>query len=130
MICTALLATGCRQKEEVDLIIRNAKIYTVNNNFAVLQSAAIHNGKFVAVGSDANIGARYMSDSVLDLRGKFVYPGFIDAHTHFNLHVAGTVTSDNFETGTAAAIAGGTTFVIDFGTQYHGETLKEGVFSL
>lgn len=83
MTCAVLMATSCRQREEVDLIIRNAKIYTVNNNFAVLQSAAIHNGRFVAVGSDANIGARYTSDSVLDLRGKFVYPGFIDAHAHF-----------------------------------------------
>lgn len=63
----------------------------------------------------------------INVSGKLVFPGFIDAHTHLNLHVAGTVTSDNFETGTAAAIAGGTTMVIDFGTQYHGETLKEGL---
>ena len=83
MLGLSLLATGCRQKEEVDLIIKNAKIYTVNANFAVVQSAAVRNGKFVAVSSDANIGARYTSDSVLDLRGKFVYPGFIDSHAHF-----------------------------------------------
>ena len=62
-----------------------------------------------------------------DLTGKFLFPGFIDAHTHMGLHVAGTVTADDFTTGTAAAIAGGTTTIIDFGTQYHGETLKQGL---
>ena len=86
MISCSLLATGCRQKEEVDLIIKNAKIYTVNNSFAVVQSAAIRDGKFVAIGSDANILARYTSDSILNLKGKFVYPGFIDSHAHFMLY--------------------------------------------
>jgi len=79
----ALTLSGCRQKEEVDLIVKNAKIYTVNNSFSVVQAAAIRNGKFVAVASDATIGARYTSDSVLDLKGKFVFPGFIDSHAHF-----------------------------------------------
>ena len=79
----ALTLTGCRQKEEADLILKNAKIYTVNNSFAVVQSAAIRNGRFVAVASDATIGARFTSDSILDLKGKFVYPGFIDSHAHF-----------------------------------------------
>jgi len=67
------------------------------------------------------------ADQVIDAAGKYVFPGFIDAHTHLGLHVGGTVTSDNWATGTAAALAGGTTMVIDFGTQYHGETLKEGL---
>ncbi len=79
----SMLMGGCQHKEVADLIIKNAKIYTVNNSFAVMQSAAIRDGKFVAVGSDANISARFMSDSILDLRGKFVYPGFIDGHAHF-----------------------------------------------
>lgn len=78
-----LLTASCSHKEQVDLILRNAKIYTVNSNFAVMQSAAIRNGKFVAVSSDANINARYTADSVIELKGKFVYPGFIDAHAHF-----------------------------------------------
>ena len=78
-----LLTTSCQHKEHADLILKNAKIYTVNNNFAVMQSAAIRNGKFVAISSDANISARYTADSVLELKGKFVYPGFIDTHAHF-----------------------------------------------
>ena len=48
-------------------------------------------------------------------------------HTHFDLHVAGTVTCDDFQSGTRAAISGGTTTIIDFGTQYKGETLKQAM---
>ena len=58
---------------------------------------------------------------VIDVSGKLLFPGFIDGHTHFDLEVAGTVTADDFETGTKAAIAGGTTLVIG------GHTLKEGL---
>lgn len=64
---------------------------------------------------------------VVDVSGRFVFPGFIDAHTHFDLAVAGTVTADDFETGTRAAVSGGTTTIVDFATQYRGETLKEAL---
>lgn len=83
LISIVCVLSSCRHKEEVDLILHNAKIYTVNNSFAVMQSAAIKDGKFVAVSSDATISTRYTSDSILDLKGKFVYPGFIDSHAHF-----------------------------------------------
>lgn len=83
----------------------------------------IDNGKILEVGTELEAtGAR-----VVPVDGKLLFPGFIDAHTHFDLHVAGTVTADDFETGTKAAIRGGTTTVIDFGTQYPGETMKEGL---
>ena len=62
---------------------------------------------------------------VIDVKNKLLFPGFIDGHTHLELHVAGTVTADDFNTGTKAAIIGGTTTIVDFGTQYHGETLKK-----
>lgn len=64
---------------------------------------------------------------VVDVRGKWIFPGFIDAHTHFDLEVAGTVTADGFDTGTKAALGGGTTMVIDFATQYKGEDRKSVV---
>lgn len=67
--------------------------------------------------------------TVVDVTGKLLFPGFIDAHTHFDLHVAGTVTADDFKSGSRAAISGGTTLVIDFATQEHGETLHEGLMN-
>ncbi|WP_333651239.1 dihydropyrimidinase [Lacrimispora sp.] len=72
-------------------------------------------------------GLQDQEAEVIDVSGKLLFPGFIDAHTHFDLHVAGTVTADNFETGTKAALAGGTTMIIDFATQYHGESLHEAL---
>lgn len=63
----------------------------------------------------------------IDADEKYIFPGFIDAHTHFDLEVAGTVTADDFASGTKAAIAGGTTCIIDFATQNKGETLKEAL---
>ena len=66
--------------------------------------------------------------TVIDVTGKLLFPGFIDGHTQFDLEVAGTVTADDFETGTRAAILGGTTFVIDYASQDKGgHTLKEGL---
>ena len=62
-------------------------------------------------------------DEVYDAGGCYVYPGFIDGHTHLDLEVAGTVTADDFESGTRAAAAGGTTCVVDFATQYKGDTI-------
>ena len=65
---------------------------------------------------------------VVDVTGKLLFTGVIDGHTHFDLEVAGTVTADDFETGTRAAILGGTTLVIDFASQDKGgHTLKEGL---
>lgn len=62
-----------------------------------------------------------------DVKDCLLLPGFIDAHTHLDLSVAGTVTADDFATGTKAAVKGGTTTVIDFATQYKGETLAQGL---
>lgn len=65
---------------------------------------------------------------ILDAAGKLLFPGFIDGHTHFDLEVAGTVTADDFETGTKAALLGGTTFVVDYVSQDKGgHTLREGL---
>ncbi len=68
-------------------------------------------GKIVAIGQklDAPSGA-----SVIDAGGQYVMPGGIDPHTHMQLPFMGTVTTEDFYTGTAAALAGGTTMIIDF----------------
>ena len=65
--------------------------------------------------------------AVVDVTGKLLFPGFIDAHTHFDLDVCNTTTADNFDTGTCSAIHGGTTLVIDFACPNKGESLQYGL---
>jgi len=67
------------------------------------------------------------ADTVIDATGKYVIPGGIDAHTHFELPFGGTEASDSFETGTRAAAWGGTTTVIDFAVQTAGTKVQDGL---
>lgn len=64
-------------------------------------------------------------DQMIDAKGCFVLPGCIDGHTHLQLNNGTCDTADTFETGTAAAVVGGTTTIIDFATQEKGMTLHE-----
>ena len=64
---------------------------------------------------------------VIDVTGKLLFPGFIDAHTHFDLDVCNTTTADDFYTGGRSALRGGTTMVIDFACPNKGETLGYGL---
>ncbi len=64
---------------------------------------------------------------VVDVSGKLLFPGFIDAHTHFDLDVCNTTTADDFYTGGRSALRGGTTMVIDFACPNKGETLQYGL---
>lgn len=83
---------------------------------------AIDNERISAVGSDlANSPKRVL----LDASGKYVLPGVIDAHTHFALRSRGTVTADDFQSGTKAAACGGVTTVIDFADQIPGMSLAD-----
>jgi len=68
---------------KVDLIVTNAKIYILDDSFSIAESFAVKDGKFIAVGTNADIAAKYVSDRVVDCKGKVVYPGFNDAHCHF-----------------------------------------------
>lgn len=83
----------------------------------------IGNGKIEKIGDKINAP----DATKVDATGKFIFPGFIDAHTHFDLEVSGTVTADNFATGTKAAVAGGTTCIVDFATQNKKETLRQAL---
>jgi dihydropyrimidinase len=67
------------------------------------------------------------ADKVIDAAGKYVIPGGVDAHTHFDLPFGGSFCSDDFGTGTRAAAFGGTTTCIDFAVQSYGETLRQGL---
>jgi dihydropyrimidinase len=77
----------------------------------------------------AAVGTVSASDSarVIDAEGKLVLPGGVDVHTHLDMEVGVTRSSDDFFTGTRAAAAGGTTTVVDFATAYRGESLAHGL---
>jgi dihydropyrimidinase len=73
------------------------------------------------------LGVDLAVDTVIDATGKYVIPGGIDAHTHFELPFGGTAASDTFESGSTAAAWGGTTSVIDFAVQTTGQRLEDGL---
>ena len=105
---TVVSATG---RVEADVLIDGEKIVAVVNPGSTV------------FGSDLTASA----DVVVDATGKYVIPGGIDAHTHFELPFGGTEASDSFESGTRAAAWGGTTSVIDFAVQTYGTKVPDGL---
>ncbi|SES92224.1 hypothetical protein SAMN05444285_103138 [Draconibacterium orientale] len=79
-----LVMASCTQKEKVDLIVSGAMVYTVDKEFSVAEAFAVNNGKIVAIGTSQEISDKYDADTRFDAEGKFIYPGFNDAHCHFN----------------------------------------------
>lgn len=67
----------------VDLIVHNASIYLIDSTFGVAEALAVQDGKIVATGSSSDILDKFNATEKIDAQGKFVYPGFIDAHAHF-----------------------------------------------
>lgn len=76
------MLSACK-RTGADVIILNATVYTVDSLFSKTQSMAVIGGKIAATGSSEEISGRYESNQTIDCTGKFVYPGFIDAHAHF-----------------------------------------------
>ena len=82
-ILSVIIILSCQQKIEVDSIITNATIYTVNDNFEKAEAFAVKDGKFIAVGNSNDIESNYTSQNVIDANGQAIVPGLIDAHCHF-----------------------------------------------
>lgn len=74
---------ACSGPQKADLIVHNAKVYTVDSTFSTAEAFAVKDGKFVAVGSSKEILKAFSADNIIDNHGLPVYPGFIDAHCHF-----------------------------------------------
>jgi predicted amidohydrolase YtcJ len=85
LLLTALFFSACvkESKVEVDLIVTDAKIHTLDSDFSVVEALAIKNGKVVAVGTEENIYKLYQSSETTAINGAYIYPGFNDAHAHF-----------------------------------------------
>lgn len=105
-------------------IIRNGML--VLEGGLVCADLAIRGEKIAQIASHIPEGP---GDEVIDASGMTVFPGFIDGHTHFDMDNGLTVTADDFATGARAALAGGTTTIIDFATQNRGDTLHRALES-
>jgi dihydropyrimidinase len=92
-----------------ETLVKGGTVFTAADSFQA--DLLIRGGKIAAIGERLAPGA---STGVVDAKGLEVYPGGVDAHTHFELPFMGTVSADDFESGTIAAACGGTTTILDF----------------
>lgn len=102
-------------------LIKNGRIVTAVDDYHA--DILIEDGKISTIAKSLDIAA----EKVIDAKGKLVIPGGIDAHTHMDMPFGGTVSADDFETGTRAAAHGGTTTIIDFAIQSKGQEIREAL---
>ncbi|MFD1736497.1 dihydropyrimidinase [Bacillus salitolerans] len=102
-------------------LIKNGTVVTATDTYKA--EILIEEGKISAIGQNLpSQGAE-----IVDAKGCFVFPGGIDPHTHLDMPFGGTITKDDFETGTVAAAFGGTTTIIDFCLTNKGVPLKDSI---
>ena len=82
LLVLPIILYSCNNNFTADLIIHNAKVYTVNENFDVVSAVVVKDGKILDLGGEELVN-KYNAAAVLDLKGLPVYPGLIDAHCHF-----------------------------------------------
>ncbi|MCR5667177.1 MAG: dihydropyrimidinase [Eubacterium sp.] len=101
----------------MDMILKGGRVITASDSF--MADVAVKDGKIVAIGKDLSDTA----DKIVDVTGKYVLPGAIDAHTHMAMPFGGTVSSDSYLSGMRAAVCGGVTTIFDYPVQHKGETI-------
>lgn len=101
-------------------IIKNGTLVSATKTWNA--DIAIENDKIVEI---APVIEAKSSDEIYDATGCYVFPGFIDGHTHFDMDTGTAHTADDFVSGTKAAVINGTTSIVDFATQEKGQTLKQ-----
>ena len=105
----------------MSILIKNGRIITASEDFS--GDIYIEGETIQSIGQNLNVQA----DQTIDATGKVVFPGGIDPHVHLDMPFMGTFSSDNYETGTLAALHGGTTMVIDFILQTQGKSLHHAL---
>jgi dihydropyrimidinase len=109
------------ERTAIGTIVRGGTIVTATDRFAA--DILIENGTITTIA--ASIPAS--GGDVVDAAGSYVFPGFIDPHTHLDMPFGGTVTADDFASGTAAAALGGTTTIVDFALHTKGDSLANAL---
>ena len=100
----------------MSILIKNGRIVTASDDYS--GDVLVDGERITTIGSSLTMPAA----RVIDAAGKFVLPGGIDVHTHMDMPFGGTVSADDFESGTIAAAFGGTTPIVDFAIQYKGQS--------
>ena len=100
-------------------VIKNGTIVTADLTYKA--DVKVEGGKIVEIGPDLK------GDETLDATGCYVMPGGIDPHTHLEMPFMGTYSTDDFESGTRAALSGGTTMVVDFALPSPGQGLLDAI---
>ncbi len=83
IIVVCFFMASCAKKEKVSLLVYNATIYTIDSAFSTAEAMVVKDGKILATGKMADLEKEFEITEKLDAQGKFIYPGFIDAHAHF-----------------------------------------------
>jgi len=105
----------------MSVLIKNGQIITAADNY--IADIFIEGETISAIGKNLSVQA----DTTIDATGKLIFPGGIDPHVHLDMPFMGTFSSDSYETGTRAALYGGTTMVIDFVLQTQGKSLQHAL---
>ena len=105
----------------MSILIKNGRIITADADY--IADIFIERETISTIGKNLMVNA----DTVIDAEGKLVMPGGIDPHVHLDMPFMGTFSSDTYETGTRAALYGGTTMVIDFVLQTQGKSLQSAL---
>jgi predicted amidohydrolase YtcJ len=83
LLILLVFVSACNQPQKVDLLVINAKVYTVNDTQKEASAFAIKNGKFIAIGNTEALTEQYSATNIIDANQKPIFPGLIDAHCHF-----------------------------------------------
>ena len=105
----------------MSILIKNGRIITSVDDY--MGDVFIENETITHIGKSLDMEA----DEILDASGKYLFPGGLDPHTHLDMPFGGTVSADDFETGTRAAAHGGTTTLVDFAIQTKGQSTLEAL---
>lgn len=105
----------------MSVLIKNGRVITASEDY--IADIFIEGEIISSIGKELNVKA----DEVIEAKGKLIFPGGIDPHVHLDMPFMGTFSSDNYETGTLAALHGGTTMVIDFILQTQGKSLHSAL---